>query len=70
MITTTDPLKDWEEITLTDYDDDVLGASAAGNYLFALGRDHSDSSARLITLLKKLPQISVNGVYTYIKAKE
>lgn len=69
MITTTDPLKDWEEITLTDYDD-VLGASAAGNYLFALGRDHSNSSARLITLLKKLPQISVNGVYTYIKAKE
>lgn len=70
MITTTDPLEDWEEITLTNYDDNVLGVSAAGNYLFALGRDHSDSSARLITLLKKLPQISVNGVYTYIKAKE
>lgn len=48
----------------------VKGADVANGYLFILGREYRSEKVGYFVANKVLPGISLNGVYTYIKAKE
>ncbi|MFR1051478.1 MAG: phage tail protein [Lachnospirales bacterium] len=70
VATAADPLLEWGVTKLSDSDYDIYGLASTQQYLFILGMDHSSSNTVASMLLKRLPQISINGVYTYIKALE
>ena len=67
----TDNLGDsWSVKKLSSSGCCVKGADVANGYLFILGREYRSEKVGYYVVNKILPRISLNGVYTYIKAKE
>lgn len=67
----SDPADAWESVIDTSYYDRLCGIASDGEVWSATGTHMSSYKLCVFTNAAfKLPTISVDGVYTYIKAKE